>query len=90
MDRWYGRLACGAMSSDRADTLTPNCARCELLVVVAVVVERAMMESKIQASDVLMSSISHLSGLSTRSGHPVGPTIRMMDANSESKQFEPQ
>ena len=58
--------------------------------VIVVVVERAMMESKIQASDVLMSYISHLSGLSTRSGHPVEPTMRMMDANSESKQFEPQ
>ncbi len=47
-----------------------------------------MMESKIQASDVLMGYISHLSGLST--GEVGEPTMRMMDANSESKQFEPQ
>ena len=80
MDRWYGRLACGAMSSDRAYTLTPKgCARCELCVWMrcGVVGVRAMMDSKKQASDVLMSY--HISPFGTE--HDCLTAMGTCDAN---------
>ena len=51
-----------------------------------------MMDSKTQASDVLMSY--HISPFGAehepRTSGVGDPTMRMMDANSESKQFEPE